>query len=152
MANSSSSSVDTQRRLLLAGAVAGVAATATATAGNKDHSHHHHGEAANQELVNAALACIEASERCLEHCTRLVQEGDTSIAECMRKVSETIPMCQALVKLGIYESDHLAALAAVCIDVCGDCEKECLKHKKHAACKRCADSCAECINACKKIV
>ena len=150
--------IDLDRRTLLTGAVATVLASSTACAtSNTGESHHHHhmGKMGNkhENLVKTALDCIEKGERCIEHCTRLVAAGDTSIAECMRKVNETLPMCHALVKLGIYDSDHLAALAKVCIDVCGDCEKECLKHAdKHPQCKACADSCSECIKACKEVI
>lgn len=146
--------INTQRRQLLAGAIAATALGGTANAADHGHKGHHKhmSKERHTKLVETALDCIEKGERCIEHCTRLVAAGDTSIAECMRKVNETLPMCQALVKLGIYDSAHLVALAKVCIDVCGDCEKECLKHAdKHAECQACADSCAACIKECEKI-
>ena len=149
-------SVNTQRRQLLAGALAATALSGSVNAADHAHKDHHkHMDMSGERhtaLVDSALDCIEKGERCIEHCTRLVAAGDTSIAQCIRKVSEALGMCQALVKLGVYDSDHLAALASVCIDVCGDCEKECLKHAdKHADCKACADSCAVCIKECEKI-
>ena len=148
--------INSQRRQLLAGALAAATLSSTVHAADQAHKKspkHLHG-AVNRHtaLIDSALDCIEKGERCIEHCTRLVAAGDTSIAECMRKVNETLPMCQALIKLGVYDSDHLAPLAKVCIDVCGDCEKECLKHAdQHRECQACADSCVACIKECEKI-
>lgn len=153
MSENQSSNINTQRRAILAATVGAAIASSTACAANKNHANHHahHSDNKDNGITQAALDCVEKSERCLEHCTRLVAAGDTSIAECMRKVSETIAMCQALVKLSIYDSKHLEALAKTCIDVCRDCEIACSEHaNKHAECKACATSCEECIDACKR--
>jgi hypothetical protein len=41
----------------------------------------------------------------------------------------------------------------LCIDICGDCEKECRKHEEHhVQCKNCADSCAAFIREGKKVI
>ncbi|MDH5389493.1 MAG: Csp1 family four helix bundle copper storage protein, partial [Gammaproteobacteria bacterium] len=101
----------------------------------------------------AALDCIKTGQACNDHCIELVKTGDTSIADCMDILTESLAMCIALSQMASAQSSHLPELAKLCISVCEECEKECRKHeKKHAACKACADSCNACIKACKKIV
>ena len=140
--------------LLGAAAVATTLASSTAfSATAQDHSSHQHNTNSNTEIIDAALDCIKTGQACNEHCIELVKSGDTSIADCMDIITESLAMCNALSQMASAQSSHLPELAKLCITVCEECEKECRKHeKKHAACKACADSCNACIKACKKIV
>jgi Cys-rich four helix bundle protein (predicted Tat secretion target) len=140
------------RRRLLAGAAAVTATVATGNVFASDNTHHHHGANPNTGLIDAALDCIKTGDACSDHCIALVKQGDTSIADCLNSVAETLPMCRALSKLASSESKHLYALAQVCISVCKDCEKECKVHQdKHVECRECMESCAACVKACEKI-
>lgn len=143
------------RRDILLGAAA-VAATATSNSAFSatDHNNHnmHNHSSGNEDIINAALDCVKTGQACNEHCIELVKSGDTSIADCMDVLAESLAMCTALAQMASHKSSHLPELAKLCIAVCEDCEKECRKHeKKHAACKACADSCNDCIKACKKV-
>jgi Cys-rich four helix bundle protein (predicted Tat secretion target) len=138
------------RRDVLLGAAA--AATTLAAGTVFAATEHHHKMDGNPGLVDAALDCVKKSQACNAHCIELVKSGDTSIADCMKSVSETLAACTALSQLASSHSAHLPAFAKVCISICSDCEKECRKHEdKHAECKACADSCRNCIDACKKV-
>ena len=144
------------RRDILLGAAA-VAATLTTdtafSATDHNHSAHQHTANNNEDIINTALDCIKTGQACNDHCIELVKTGDTSIADCMDILVESLAMCTALAQMASANSSHLPELAKLCISVCEDCEKECRKHeKKHAVCKACADSCNACIKACKKIV
>ena len=125
----------------------------------QDHSghenmHHEHMKlsAVNVAIANAAADCVTKSELCLSHCIMLVKMKDTSLAECMEKVAQTIAVCQGLGAMASYNSEHLKKYAMACVDVCKSCQKECEKHaKKHEECKDCAESCKKCIDACSKL-
>lgn len=151
-----STAVDSQtRRDLLLGAAA-IATTLTAgtsfAANEHDHSAHQHNSKANTDIVDAALDCLKTGQACNDHCIDLIKSGDTSLANCMDTLTETLAMCNALAQMASYQSSRLPEVAKICISVCEDCEKECRKHeKKHEICKACADSCNECIEACKKV-
>ncbi len=150
----SDSTINNGRRDLLLGATAISAALASGTtfAAADEHKHHYHAGASNTALIDAALDCIKKADACSAHCIVLVKQGDTSIAECLSSVAETLPTCRALAALASSESKHLKALAKVCIDICQDCYDQCEKHQEHVECKECMDSCAVCIDECKKIL
>ncbi|WP_421864009.1 four-helix bundle copper-binding protein [Parvibaculum sp.] len=104
--------------------------------------------APHADLVRIALDCSGTGELCLQHCYTELAKGQTMLAQCAARVSEMIPVCEALASLAALESTHLKAYAKVCTDVCKACEEECRKHEAHAAiCKQCADSCLEVIAA-----
>jgi Cys-rich four helix bundle protein (predicted Tat secretion target) len=145
------------RRNILLGAAAVAASMATDSAFSAtEHNHSEHNHmmmSSNTEIIDAALDCLKTGQACSNHCIELVKSGDTSIAECMDILTESLAMCNALAQMASAQSSHLPALAKICISVCEECEKECRKHEdKHAECKACADSCNACIKACKKIV
>ncbi|HMN36334.1 MAG TPA: four-helix bundle copper-binding protein [Hyphomicrobium sp.] len=117
------------------------------------HEHHHDTPAKHQSLVDAATACINRGEVCVNHCIMELSSGDTALKDCLRSVSLMLPMCAALARAGALDASRLKDIAKVCIDVCEDCEKECKKHAdKHASCKACAQSCSDCIAQCKKVI
>lgn len=143
------SSTDLSKRNLIQGAVA---ATMVAASGATLASEHKHADAQSNDLVSAALSCIEKGNICMNHCLQLFKVGDKSVADCADSVNEMLSMCNTLVNLAANDSKHLVAFAEVCSAVCEDCEKECRKHENHhAECKACAESCATCIDECNKI-
>ncbi|MBF0178608.1 MAG: four-helix bundle copper-binding protein [Magnetococcales bacterium] len=144
-----------RRQLLTAGASAALVATFAADLfAAEDHSGHHanHGNQ-HRSVVAAARECATEAINCLSHCLMQFQSGDTSLAVCATRVTELIPLAQALTQLASMNSPLLAKLASVCVEACKSCETECRKHAdKHAACKACADACAACIKACQPLV
>lgn len=158
------SQIVSRRRLLSAAVGAGVALSALAAisppaeaadehAGHGDHSVGHDDTVRYQPVIDAALACVNRGEVCLDHCFKLLGEGDTSLKNCVRTVSGMLPMCAALARFAALDAPRLKELARLCIDICSDCETECRKHQDHhAACRACADSCADCITACKAVI
>lgn len=109
------------------------------------------GIAKNQELYDAALACVKAGEECLDHCVRSLSTGDKMMAECAGTVRAMLPLCKAVVELARLDSPHLKGAAAVCAKACRDCEAACKKHSgHHAECKACMESCQRCATACEK--
>lgn len=140
------------RRNMLLGATAIAASLVTESSiAASGHKHVHHANK-NTAIIDAALDCLKTGQACNDHCIELIKSGDTSIANCMDSLTESLAMCDALAQMASYQSSHLAAVTKVCISVCEDCEKECRKHEDdHAECKACADSCKDCIKACKEI-
>jgi Cys-rich four helix bundle protein (predicted Tat secretion target) len=120
-----------------------------------DHSAMHaamHG-GKHKALIDTASDCIAKGEVCVAHCIELMKGGDTAMADCMKSVSIMMPMCGALVRLAALDASRLKEFAAVCKNVCEDCEAECKKHaEKHAVCKDCMDSCTACIKECKALL
>jgi Cys-rich four helix bundle protein (predicted Tat secretion target) len=142
-----------RRKVLMGAAAITAAALIKVDAMAEEHQHHHHHEIVlNNDLINAALHCVQKGEACQNHCIELVKQGDTTIAECLDAVSVMIPMCETLTKMASFQSKHLNAYAKVCIEVCKDCKAACEEHAKmHAECKACMESCAACIKECEKL-
>lgn len=141
------------RRSFLVGSIAAVAAVSSTgvLSASKDHSHHHSNK--YTELVISALHCIQTAQYCRAHCIELIKSGDTSLADCLEAVTDTISVCETLVQLSASDNRHLKAYASVCIDICKDCEMECEKHQeKHKECKECMLSCIDCIEQLEKLV
>ncbi len=137
----------------LAAAVVLAAPSAVVAAADSHAGHDHGGGAKYQNVIDAALACVNRGDVCINHCITLLGSGDTSLKDCIRTVSAMLPMCAALARLAALEAGRLKELAKLCIDVCADCEAECKKHAEHhAVCKACAESCAACIKECKALI
>ena len=96
----------------------------------------------DEKLIDAAVECAKRGEICSAHCTTLLEQGDRSLAECQRRVDETVAVCQTLASLAAQGSPLMPRMAALVVDACNACEKECLEHKEHAVCKACADACS----------
>jgi Cys-rich four helix bundle protein (predicted Tat secretion target) len=146
-----------ERRHLLQASAAAAFAAATARAAAPSPAnpqgplHHPHHEALrHQALADAAGACLGKGEACLAHCLVLIGGGDTSLAACAQSVNQLLATCTALQKLALQDSRHVRRMAALAMDLCEDCEKECRKHAdQHAQCRECAEACVECHKACK---
>jgi Cys-rich four helix bundle protein (predicted Tat secretion target) len=132
----------------------GALIAAGAAVAAEEHSHHHHaGTHPWQAVLDTAGICIEKGEICLTHCIMLLGEGDKTMAACATSVREMLASCRALITLAGAESKFAPKLAALCVDVCKNCEAECKKHAtKHTPCKECMDSCAECAKPCKAMI
>ena len=102
-------------------------------------------------LIDAAQDCVKNGEICAAHCVTMLEQGDRALAECQRRVNETVAVCQALASLAAQESPVTKQLAGLVLEVCRSCEQECRKHeKKHAVCKECAEACVACARECKR--
>jgi Cys-rich four helix bundle protein (predicted Tat secretion target) len=138
------------RRALLSGAGALGAALisgASLAADQPGHSHEHHAPR-NPALLDAAGDCADKGKQCLAHCLVAFQEGDTTLADCARKVNEMISICDALSIQVASNSPYVEPLAKVCRQACADCEKACRKHEDtHLECKNCAVACAQIVAA-----
>ena len=121
-------------------------AAGTALGAEPDHSGH---TMPNAALAAAAGACVQAGEACVAHCLERFRAGDASLGACATSVEQMLAVCHATQRLALTGSPRLAALTAVCVEVCADCEKECRKHEQHPPCKACADACARFIAAAK---
>ena len=132
-----------RRDLLIGmGAAAATAYAGSAVSAMPGHDHSKH-TAQQPDLLNAINNCTDKGERCIAHCLVSFQEGDLELADCASKVHEMQAICGAYSYLLAANSGYSKAYAAVCKQVCVDCEKECRKHEKHIECKACADACAE---------
>jgi len=118
----------------------------------KKHQHHHH-QQPDGALVRSALHCVRDGRLCADHCIDLLKTGDTTLADCLDRVSELAQACDTLAWMASHQSPHLPAYARVTIDVCKDCREECLKHAEtHEICGTCADSCEDCIKECERVL
>ena len=138
------------RRSLLvgAGALGAALATGAGIAGDAPgHLHENHAPK-NPDVLDAVNACVAKAQQCSAHCLVAFQEGDTTLADCARKVNEMRPICSAFSYQLAGNSPYVKALSAVCRQACEDCEKECRVHEdKHLECKECAEACAQVIAA-----
>ncbi|MDD2915916.1 MAG: four-helix bundle copper-binding protein [Gallionella sp.] len=144
------------RRELLLGslAMAGAAVVGSARAAEHKHDmseHHHDASSANLAVAAAASDCLQKGEVCLNHCLDLWATGEKDMASCAKSVNQVLALCGSLQQLANQNSKHLAKLAKVAMVACKECEDECKKFDKHAACKACGESCAACYKECQKI-
>ena len=143
------------RRRFFAQAIALIASApiVQAVAANRSGDHQHHSGAKHTALVESALDCISTGQFCRDHCIAAIRAGDTTLVDCLAVVTDTLAICQTLVQFAASDNRHLPAFAAVCIEVCQDCENECRRHKEtHAECRACMDSCRDCIGELRKLV
>jgi protein SCO1/2 len=160
------------RRRLLGGTA--MAALALSTGGaaaqqGKSNPHAHHGTAGGKQppgqapehtghgrhaaLVASVKACVAKGEACIKHCIALLNQGDTSLVDCLKTVTAMIPICRALERYAVIDAKHLRELSQLCITVNEECEAECRKHADHhTSCRDCADACTACITECNKLL
>ena len=142
------------RRELLVGAGAIGAALATGASIAADAPGHNHADHApkNPDALAAVNECVDKAQQCIAHCLVAFQEGDTTLADCARKVSEMKPICAAFSYQLAGNSPYAKTLAPVCSQACEDCEAECRKHEDHhLECKACAEACAKVVAAIKAL-
>jgi Cys-rich four helix bundle protein (predicted Tat secretion target) len=108
--------------------------------------------APSSDVAEASLQCVRTGLACKAHCVAMLTTGDTSMAACLRTVTEMLSLSEALAELASSGSPRTAALAKVSLDACRDCEAECRKHAgHHDVCKNCADACARTIAILSKL-
>ena len=133
-----------RRDLLLgAGAFGALMATGVSVGGDAPGHRHENHAPRNPGVLGAVNDCVVKAQQCAAHCLVAFQEGDTTLADCARKVNEMLPICKALSYQLAGNSPYVKALSAVCQQACKDCEDECRKHEdKHVECRECAEACA----------
>lgn len=150
--------LDPSRRRMLAamGALAALGAMPLMAGASADEHTAHGAMAGNTPraaLIAAASHCVTVGQACLAHILRIFKSGDTALAECGILVDSTIAACQATAKLALNDSTQAKAMAAVCLQECEDCAKECRKHaKQHAICEEMAKSCEGTVAAARKFI
>jgi Cys-rich four helix bundle protein (predicted Tat secretion target) len=113
-------------------------------AGHGDHANHAGHVAADEDLLAAARICIEKGQLCQAHCHVLLGQGDTSMVECTKAVTDMIAVTQALSALAAAASPSLRAQAGVAREVCSRCQEACEVHAaKHPTCRNCAAACGD---------
>src|SRR5688572_2124614 len=80
-----------------------------------------------QALVDSLAHCLATGEVCIAHCAEELGKGNKEMASCNRRVHEMTAAVRATLALAALDSELLGKMAAVCA----------------AACKLCADACAE---------
>ena len=116
-------------------------------AGHGEHGEHgeHAGHvAADKGLLTAVRICVEKGQLCQAHCHVLLGQGDTSMVECTKAVTDMIAVTQALSALVAAASPSLRAQAGVAREVCSRCQEACEVHAaKHPTCRDCAAACGD---------
>lgn len=123
--------------------------------GMEDHSQHGNTKTKTTKFSKAkmsAIHCILAAEDCLSHCIELMGNGDKSMGICAATTRDVIASCNAFLSMASQESSFTKKMAALCIEVCEACAKECKKHAEHhEVCKVCMKSCNDCAKEMKKV-
>ena len=132
-------------------AAAGNAAFAAEKAKQPAIHQHAHGKK-YQSLIDAAADSVKKGQACMSHGLEIFSQGENKgMAICAMRVSDMIAACSAIGQLANNNSPQLPKMAKVVMDICKDCEKECLKFVDEEICKQTAESCVVCFNECKKI-
>lgn len=107
------------------------------------------------ELLAALADCLKAGEACIGHCARELAAGDKDMARCNVTTQAMVALCQALTRLAALDVPAAKKVAAVCAEVCKECELACAEHKAHFAhgmhleCQACMNACIACGKACQ---
>jgi Cys-rich four helix bundle protein (predicted Tat secretion target) len=140
-----------RRELIVGAGAVGLALAAGSSLGADAPGHRHEDHAPkNPDVLDAVNNCVVKAQQCTAHCLVAFQEGDTTLADCARKVNEMLPICRAFSYQLAGNSPYVKALSAICKQACEDCETECREHEdKHLECKECAEACANVVAAIK---
>lgn len=109
------------------------------------------------EVADTASTCVRTGEACVAHCTDELAKGNTSMANCNKRVHEMLAMTRAMQTLAASKSELAKRHAAICADACKACAAACLEHKDHwghgmhLACKACYEACVACEQSCRKL-
>lgn len=120
----------------------------------KGAAHVHGGATENPfaKAIDAAAECAKRGEICIAHCQTLLAQGDKSLAACLKTALEMVAGCKAFLTLASHQSKSAKKMAALCAELCHECEKACKEHEAHhKACKDCLDSCVACAKECEKV-
>ena len=150
------------RRDFIKNITAASVALAGAAALADEHKHGEKGEAKEESkaaagasekfalLIKSASACLTAGTLCLDHCLRLLADGDKSLGACAKAVRQMLPLCDALLQLASEQSAYGKDIAAICAKACKDCAEVCKEHADHhQECKDCLEACNDCAKSCE---
>jgi len=105
------------------------------------------------DLLALTKACAGKGEACVKQCVSALNQGDTTLVDCLKAATAMIPICRALERYASIEARYMADLLKLAVAVNEDCEGECRKHAAHhAALKECADACKACAVECHKVL
>jgi len=114
-------------------------AAADPTAEHAGHAGH---QAVDLELLSATRVCVEKGLLCQAHCHVLLANGDASMGECTKAVTDMLAVSQALAALTAASSPSMRAQAGVAREVCSRCQEACQVHASiHPSCRECAEAC-----------
>jgi len=98
--------------------------------------------------VRKAVDCAAICNSCADAC--LAEPMDMN--QCIRLNLDCADVCTATARVGMRRTggdrNLIRTLLAVCIEACENCGIECARHD-HAHCRRCAEMCNECAQACR---
>lgn len=105
------------------------------------------------QVIEAATDCAAHCEACADAC---LEEGDPSLARCIRGDLDCADICAATAKVvgraGASGTPWLE-LVEVCAQACANCAEECEKHADHHEhCRVCAEACRRCEQACRDLL
>ena len=104
---------------------------------------------ARAAAMDAIAECQRVGQACFAHCIQLLSEGNAAMGDCAKACRDMLAVCEATGVLASSGSDHLAALAAVCVSTCRACEATCHQHAgHHEECAACEQACRACAEAC----
>lgn len=98
------------------------------------------------ELMHILIKCITACEACADAC--LDEPDPGHLAACMRLDRNCADICTLTARYVARGSIHAPEALRMCIDICDACHAECSRHD-HWHCRKCAQACAECRDACR---
>ena len=110
------------------------------------------------DIAKSAAECIRTGETCAGHCQRELAEGNTSMANCDKKVHEMLALTRSMLSLAASGSALAIKLAPLCAEACKSCADACGEHRDHFAkgmhleCKECMEACEHCEKACRKLI
>jgi len=105
-----------------------------------------------RKAIDTANACVTSGEICIAHCQQLMAKGDATLSRCLGTALEMVAACRAFATLASYNSTRTKKMAAICAELCRECEKACREHEgHHKICRECAESCAACAKECDKV-
>ena len=99
----------------------------------------------HQDCIDACNRCADACDHCAASC--LKEQDVQKMARCIALDMDCAAICRLSASLMARDSEHAAAICALCAKACDACAKECGSHQMDhcqvcaAACKRCADAC-----------
>lgn len=141
---------------LAALAVAGRAEGSDAS--RKGHAGHRVGvarDSALEALADEASECVERVGACIPYCVGSLQEGETSLADCLATAIRLRSVVSAMASVAAFDTKPLEstrALAAACAKFCRECEKACEPHyEMHTVCRECGETCGRCAQRCDAV-
>lgn len=102
-------------------------------------------------MLKCATVCADCQvqcDSCFAHCAKLVGEGKTDHAKCMRLCVDCAECCKMCASLCARQSDLCAHACECCAKCCDDCATACEKFPDDKVMAACAKSCRNCAKEC----